>query len=322
MSVEANKNVVRRTWEEAITQEQYDLMDELYAPQFSFHDPALQDRVDDTPEKMKQTVREFKHAFPDLIYHVLDLAGEEDQVVLRWRQTSTYTNQLFPGAPANGEKVDVTGIDYFRLEDGKIVEEMAEWDQLKMLQQIGVIPPMGPLTTSLPPTTTATGTSTSPQENKAVVQRYFTEVASQGNLESMDQICAANMLYHDPALPHDLRTSEDLKQHLTTLRGAFPDVSFNVNKLIAEGNTVVAFWTMTGTHLGQGLIPNLPPTGRQIRASGIDFLRVVDGKIVEDWSEWNVVGMLQQLGLAPTLGSDFVTTQLSQAGNPQGDTGK
>jgi steroid delta-isomerase-like uncharacterized protein len=78
---------------------------------------------------------------------------------------------------------------------------------------------------------------------------------------------------------------------------AFPDGKIVVDDAISEGDMVASRWTMTGTHRGDFL--GVPPTGRPIAMKGIDFSRVVDGKIAEHWAEYDVVGVMQQIGAMP-----------------------
>jgi steroid delta-isomerase-like uncharacterized protein len=78
---------------------------------------------------------------------------------------------------------------------------------------------------------------------------------------------------------------------------AFPDVRITIVASISQGDTVASRWTMTGTHGGDFL--GIPATGREINMNGIDFSRVVDGKIAEHWAQYDIAGVLRQLGALP-----------------------
>jgi steroid delta-isomerase-like uncharacterized protein len=78
---------------------------------------------------------------------------------------------------------------------------------------------------------------------------------------------------------------------------AFPDGKIVVDGAISEGDTVASRWTMSGTHGGE--FQGVPPTGRQVTMKGIDFSRVVEGKIAEHWAEFDVIGVMQQIGAIP-----------------------
>jgi steroid delta-isomerase-like uncharacterized protein len=79
---------------------------------------------------------------------------------------------------------------------------------------------------------------------------------------------------------------------------AFPDGHIVVDESISEGQIVASRWTMTGTHRGDFL--GVPPTGRPVTMRGIDFSRVVDAKIAEHWAEFDVAGVMQQIGAMPS----------------------
>ena len=85
-------------------------------------------------------------------------------------------------------------------------------------------------------------------------------------------------------------------------RTAFPDLNVKVEDQLAEGDKVATRWTTTGTH--QGEFAGIPPTGKQGGVTGTTIARVVGGKIVEERSNWDTLGLLQQLGVIPPMGQD------------------
>jgi steroid delta-isomerase-like uncharacterized protein len=78
---------------------------------------------------------------------------------------------------------------------------------------------------------------------------------------------------------------------------AFPDAQISVDASVAERDIVVSRWTLTGTHRGE--FQGVPPTGKAVTMVGIDFSRVVDGKIDEHWAQFDVIGVMQQIGAIP-----------------------
>ena len=80
------------------------------------------------------------------------------------------------------------------------------------------------------------------------------------------------------------------------LLGAFPDLRITVEDQIVAGDKVATRWTSEGTNSGP--FGSMPATGRRIQISGLILDRVVDGKVVERWEQWDQMAMLQQLGLA------------------------
>jgi steroid delta-isomerase-like uncharacterized protein len=134
------------------------------------------------------------------------------------------------------------------------------------------------------------------EANKELHRRFFEELFNQGNLERADEIVAADYYNHNPA-PGETPDLEGLKQFITTVRRAFPDLHFTIEDQIAEGDKVLSRWTATGTH--QAVFAGIPATGRPIRVTALNIHRVVDGKIQEGWLNWDALGLMQQLGAIP-----------------------
>jgi len=80
---------------------------------------------------------------------------------------------------------------------------------------------------------------------------------------------------------------------------AFPDARYTVEDQLADGDKVFTRWSWTGTHKGE--LMGIALTGKPVRISGMVIDRIVDGKIVEEWEEWDALGMMQQLGVVATF---------------------
>jgi steroid delta-isomerase-like uncharacterized protein len=130
------------------------------------------------------------------------------------------------------------------------------------------------------------------EENKALVQRSW----EMDSPEDLDEFYPPDVVWHMPE--EDLRGIEEAKRFVSSFLEAFPDVSFSVEDLIAEGNKVVSRYTVIGTHQGETEEFG-PPTGRQLEQEGITIHLIADGKIVEEWNQYDNLSILQQLGLAP-----------------------
>jgi predicted ester cyclase len=91
-----------------------------------------------------------------------------------------------------------------------------------------------------------------------------------------------------------------LKQAYRAFSDAFPDIWFTFEDLIAEGDLVVGRGVIEGTHSGAFL--GIPPTHKKIRWTGTRMFRVRNGKVSEGWINFDMLGMLQQLGVAPAPG--------------------
>jgi steroid delta-isomerase-like uncharacterized protein len=132
------------------------------------------------------------------------------------------------------------------------------------------------------------------EQNKAIARRAFEEILSGGRFELAEQ------LYAKDFINHGIHRNASLEEDQAALKGwhqAFPDVVIVPEKFIAEGDLVTIYWVATGTNTGPG--NGLPATGKKAELTGITIWRMVDGKIKEEWSAFDQLSMMQQLGLLP-----------------------
>ena len=140
MSTLDSKALAQRWLEEVWNKGDLNLIDELIAPEYVLHDPmrpGLKGRAG-----IKESIRMFRQAFPDLTFTVEDQIAETDKVVTRYTVQGTHLGPLM-GIPATGKQGMITGIDIYRISNGQIAEAWSNWDTLGLLQRIGVIPPLG-----------------------------------------------------------------------------------------------------------------------------------------------------------------------------------
>ena len=145
----------------------------------------------------------------------------------------------------------------------------------------------------------------SAEENKAIARRYWDEVWSTGNVAMVDEFVAPDSLFHSGGRI-DSRDNETRKQGTTRWRTSVPDFRATIEDIFAEGDKVVVRWTVRGTHrgnieIGAPMRITIPPTGKQISFVGMDIFHFRGGKIVEAWRIWDRLGLLQQLGVVPTV---------------------
>ena len=133
------------------------------------------------------------------------------------------------------------------------------------------------------------------KQNQRLADRVWEEVWHQGDLGRIDDLFTADFVRHDPG--RELRGTEQNRQFISGLRAAFPDLHFTVEDQIAAGDKVVVRYRFRGTHLGDFL--GMPPTGKQVSYSGILIYRIADGRIAEQWTEFDLLGFLRQLGVLP-----------------------
>jgi len=136
----------------------------------------------------------------------------------------------------------------------------------------------------------------SPDELKAGYRRMIEEVFNQGNLAVVDELVAADAVDHS-GMPGRPPGPEGVKWAAAMFRAAFPDLHYQVEDQVAEGDLVANRFTVHGTQ--QSAFMGIPPTGKQATVSGMDIIRVRDGKMVEHWVQMDTLGLMQQLGAIP-----------------------
>lgn len=131
---------------------------------------------------------------------------------------------------------------------------------------------------------------------RALSDRDLAEVWSKGDASLFEALYAPELLDHNPT-PGQPEGRGGLKEFHTALHAAFADVVFTTEVFVSEGDLVTRRWTMRATHEGPFL--GIAPTGRRVTMTGIDILRVVDGRFTEIWHNEDVAGLLDQLAAPP-----------------------
>lgn len=139
----------------------------------------------------------------------------------------------------------------------------------------------------------------SAEQNKEIIRRWVKEAWNGGNLPLADELYAADYQYHDPSAPPMPPGPESIKQVLAIYRGAMPDMRFDIEDMIAEGEKVSWRWTARGTNTGS--LMNIPPSGKSVNISGTVVSRFANGKWTEDWANWDTLGLMQQIGVIPAM---------------------
>jgi steroid delta-isomerase-like uncharacterized protein len=142
------------------------------------------------------------------------------------------------------------------------------------------------------------------EELKARTLEGFEHMFNQGDLDYVDNSLAPGAVDHQE--PEGTDFAAHLKNVITTLRTAFPDLRFDVQQLICEDDTVACRSTMTGTHQGPlriGPMAGLPVNGTAVEVPHMHFFRYdTDGRLTDLWHVWNTLMLARQLGApAPDL---------------------
>jgi steroid delta-isomerase-like uncharacterized protein len=273
---ESNKALVRRYFDEIMNGANPAAMDELIAKDCVFTIPTLPNPFYG-PDGYRQLVNLLRTAFPDLLFKVEDELAEGDTVVDRWSATGTSLGP-FNGKPPNGKRFEIEGIGWYRMRDGQFIENRVNEDTLGLLTQIGIVPEQG-----------------TPSANTALAKRFFNDFWNE-NLPG----AAATLVSDDFALelPNArLQGPAGLEQWGTIIRTGLPDVHFTLNQTVAQDDHVAVYWTAKGTQ--RGPLMGVPPTNKSVSLDAISLFRVANGKIAQDQSVSDLLGLMQQMGAIP-----------------------
>jgi predicted ester cyclase len=222
-------------------------------------------------------------AFPDVLYTIEDLVGEDDLVTIRATYTGSWQG-AFMGKQPTGRSFRVEGIETLRLKDGKYVEHWGGIDLVGLMSQIGFYEDVQ-----------------AAQQSEAIRElgRKYIEAINEDDFELLAQILDENFVDQAAVGTNMPQGLEGAKAAHLMLREGFPDVRFEIDELLVEGNKLVMRATGYGTNTGSFF--GMPPTGKEVSWVGLRILRVENGKFVEGVAEFDQVGILQQMGIVPSL---------------------
>ncbi len=167
---------------------------------------------------------------------------------------------------------------------------------MKLLKRIFALTTLGILFAMFGCATLQKGCGLSEQEIKAMTDQYM-QLPSGGDLTLVDKLFTPDFTLHFVGIFPPIVGPEAVKQWVTSVRTAFPDVNVKIDETIIKGDRIIAFYTLTGTNKGPGL---WPPTGKKIVIKGVSIIRVVNGKIDEELIYYNYAALLRQLGFRIT----------------------
>lgn len=140
------------------------------------------------------------------------------------------------------------------------------------------------------------------KENKDIARRWNDEIWSKGNLAVIDELLATDFVFNYPTVGA-VPDREGYKKTISEMFGPLEDVHSTIKDMVAEGDKIAVRWTWRGTH-NKGEYMGITPTGKQMTITGISILRIISGKIVEEWGEMDNLGFMKQFGLLPPLDQD------------------
>ena len=137
-------------------------------------------------------------------------------------------------------------------------------------------------------------------DNKAIVRRLYEEAWNSRRLEVVSEIISPSHALHAPNISGSSMGPEAYKRQLSLFLAGYPDLRITLEDTIAEKDKVVASWSISGTHKGNFM--GVPPTNKKVSVYGITIHHIANGKIMDSFSNWDVLGMMQQLGVVSVPG--------------------
>ncbi|MGW9102696.1 ester cyclase [Priestia megaterium] len=127
---------------------------------------------------------------------------------------------------------------------------------------------------------------------------HFTEFINTANEKIAEELIDPDAIFYVPGRPEPMRGPDGYLAIIGMMRGGFPDIQWTLEEMVVEEDKVAVRFTMRGTH--QGSFFGVPPTSKKIRVQAMNFYRFSAGKIVEEYGQPDLLGLLQQIGAVPT----------------------
>lgn len=134
-------------------------------------------------------------------------------------------------------------------------------------------------------------------DSETVIRRWFAEVWNQRRVDRIHELWAPHGVAHGLAEggADDVHGPDEWRAFVESMLAEFDEFHIEVEDAVADGEKVAVRWTLTGTYVGEVLIPGVEK-GRRVRAAGMSMARIQYGQIVEGWNVWDILGMMRQLG--------------------------
>jgi steroid delta-isomerase-like uncharacterized protein len=134
------------------------------------------------------------------------------------------------------------------------------------------------------------------EENIQLMRRWFREVWNEGKTETVHELMSPNGVARGNSTGGaDIHGPEEFARFVDNIRAAFSNIDIKVEEAFGTADKVIVRWSAKMTHSGHGL--GMPATGKPVLVGGMTLARIVNGKIVEGWDNWDQLGMLEQIGV-------------------------
>jgi steroid delta-isomerase-like uncharacterized protein len=241
------------------------------------------------PDGGERFFRPLFDAFPDLFFGWEAFSAEESHVFVEWVATGTHHSEWL-GLPATGKEVRIKGSMLFSFGANELINHWHIcWDLLSTMRKLGYVEKTSIM--------------------KTLAMRVISEVYSEGKFYVMADLFHPSVILKDPATPgfSYCYGIEDIKKHVMLYRNAFPDMEMEALETLSARNKVIIRWKMTGTH--HGVFGDIPATEKAINRQGMAVLTFTGGKVAHMHLQWDALGLLKQIGHAPTQTTSGVSAQ-------------
>lgn len=274
MTEDSKKALYRRFVEDVINGGQYDLIPEIFSEDYLDH-TAPPGAPTGGFDAIRAVPVMFRGAFPDVHFTIDGMTSEGDWVATRVTGRASHLGRPFMGIEPTGKRVVWSSLGFFRVVDNKIVEHYGQPDLMGLREQLAS--PIEPGTLDY---------------NRLIVTRYV-YATNIGDLDRFDEFVDPNFVDHNP-IPGQKPGLSGLKDAYRMFSGAFSDLWYTFEDLVAEADSVAGRGVIEGKHIGPFM--GMPATNKVIRWTGTRFFRVVNGKVTDGWIDFDLFGMMMQLG--------------------------
>ena len=137
-------------------------------------------------------------------------------------------------------------------------------------------------------------------DNRANIRRLYDEVWNKRKLEVLSELVSPSHALHGPSFSGSAIGPEAYKLRVSAFYVGFPDLHWTIEDTVAEKEKVVVCWTFSGTHKGDYM--GVPATNKKVSVDGMTIHHMANGRIMDSYSTWDALGLLQQLGAVPAFG--------------------
>ena len=303
MSTEEHKAINRRVIEEAWNRGNLDVIDHLMHPDYT--------RKQNTTtvqglQETKQLMTDYRQAFPDMHITIEEELVEGDKIATRYTGSGTHTG-TFLGIAPTGKHVTVNAMGFHRIVDGKRVEDWLIFDGLSLLEQLGVISLPGQAVLTQRGDQTKGDPHLSAQDNATLIQTLM-DAFNTKDVDRYAAISTDDCEVLDVPSGMTFKGPDGFRQFVQNWMTAFPDGQVQATSLFTTEDQGHVEYMARGTNTGPFPYASgpIPPTGRRVEFRVCAGLQFREGKVASIHYYYDLLSVLQQLGLVPTASGELV----------------